>query len=108
MHMATHPACLCLNMQAHFGGDPTDALFVPSRLSSDFVHATTPFLQEELHHEQAVPAILGIIAHDTDDFQVCIVVSELLCVRKKSILGVLNAWHLANSVVLKWSAWRHC
>jgi hypothetical protein len=57
-------------MQAHFGGDPTDALYIPARLATDFIHATSPFLQGWIHHEVAVPALLGLISNGTDDFQV--------------------------------------
>lgn len=56
--------------QAHFGGDFTDGLYIPARLSVDFQVAAVPFRQRYIFHEIAIPAILGIITDGLDDFEV--------------------------------------
>ncbi len=57
-------------IQAHFGGDNTDALYVPADLAMDFALASAAFAQENLPHEVTIPAILGLITEGPQDFEV--------------------------------------
>lgn len=62
--------CSNLILQAHFGGDHTDALYIPARLSADFVLGAMAFREKGVMHEMAVPAIFGIICADASEFEV--------------------------------------
>jgi hypothetical protein len=57
-------------MQAHWGGDFTDGVYIPARLAADFQLASMPFREERVFHELAVPAILGFITDGPHDFEV--------------------------------------
>ena len=59
-----------MHVQAHFGGDYTDGLYVPARLAADFQVAMLPFRWRQIFHEIAVPAVLGLITDGADDFEV--------------------------------------
>lgn len=56
--------------QAHFGGDNTDAFYIPAHLATDFQLASAAFGQVNMLAEMAIPAILGIITEGPQDFQV--------------------------------------
>ena len=57
-------------LQAHFGGDNTDAFYIPAHLAADFQLAAAAFAHKNMLAEIAIPAILGIITEGPQDFQV--------------------------------------
>jgi hypothetical protein len=62
--------------QAHFGGDNTDAFYIPAHLASDFQVAAAAFAQKNMLAEIAIPAILGMITEGPQEFEV---ISNLQC-----------------------------
>lgn len=66
----------------HFGGDNTDAIYIPSRLAFDFALGIVIFSSQPLFHEVVIPAVLGIITEGPDDFEVRIFISYALKVKQ--------------------------
>lgn len=68
--LSVNQGCHVHVCQVHFGGDNTDAFYIPSRLAQDFALGILLFASQEIPHEVVIPAVLGVIAESTDDYEV--------------------------------------
>ena len=64
---------LQMHLQMHFGEARADALYVPARLSVNFMLAVSAFAERRVHHMLAVPATLGVISQSASEFEVSFV-----------------------------------
>ena len=66
-------------VQVHFGRAHIDVMYVPARLSLEFLLALSAFAEQGLHHALALHATFSIISQSALDFEVRYCISIYAC-----------------------------